>query len=175
MGGGNATAVGRWRHPWRQMTAEDAGAVERIGAHIHPDLPEDEAIILERLRLYPQGCRVLEVDGRIAAYVVSRPWRDLQPPPLNTLLGALPQTPTTYYIHDLALLSQARGTGAASAVVEDLLAHAAALGVADFSLIAVANSADFWRRFGFEVVADPKLDPNLRSYDEAARFMVRPL
>jgi hypothetical protein len=34
---------------------------------------------------------------------------------------------------------------------------------------------EFWRRHGFAVVSRPTLAEKLRSYDEAARFMVRPL
>jgi hypothetical protein len=41
------------------------------------------------------------------------------------------------------------------------------------SLIAVNGSADLWTRYGFKAVVDPALEPKLRSYDAAARFMVR--
>ena len=41
------------------------------------------------------------------------------------------------------------------------------------SLIAVNGSTDLWTRYGFQVVVDPALEPKLRSYDAAARFMVR--
>ena len=43
------------------------------------------------------------------------------------------------------------------------------------SLVAVNASAPFWSRFGFEIVSEPALDAKLKSYDDAARFMVRTL
>jgi N-acetylglutamate synthase-like GNAT family acetyltransferase len=92
---------------------------------------------------------------------------------LNSLLGALPVSPTTYYIHDIALLPEARGTGAAKSVIAQLIVQARALGLPNLSLIAVNDSVAFWQRHGFVPTPDPALDKKLRSYDESARFMVR--
>src|SRR3990170_3814523 len=52
-------------------------------------------------------------------------------------------------IHDLALLPDARGVGAASSMVERLLAHACSAGFPNSSLVAVKESPGFWRRHGF--------------------------
>ena len=76
-------------------------------------------------------------------------------------------------LHDIALLPQARGTGAAKAVIALLADRAMASGLPNLSLIAVNDSASFWQRHGFAVTPDPALDKKLRSYDESARFMVR--
>jgi len=94
---------------------------------------------------------------------------------LNMKLGALPERPTTYYIHDVALLPETRGTGAGSAIVEAVIAHAAETGVANASLVAVNSSVPFWSRFGFEVADEPALAAKLLTYDADARFMVRRL
>jgi ribosomal protein S18 acetylase RimI-like enzyme len=160
---------------WRAMTNVDLLHVLHIAAQVHTAYPEDEAVFAERLRLYPAGCRVLEVEGRVAGYVISHPWRLYEPPALNSLLGSLPESPDTYYLHDLVLLPEARGTGAGSAIVETLADHAHTEAFATLSLVAVHDSVEFWRRHGFAVVSRPTLAEKLRSYDEAARFMVRPL
>jgi len=157
---------------WRPMTPGDYPAVSAIADRVHVAYPEDAGIFVERQRLYPAGCAVLEHDGIAVAYAVTHPWRYAEPPALNTKLGALPEHPTTYYVHDIALLPEARGGGAAKAIVEAMLAHAAETGLANVSLVAVNNSQDFWRRFGFEVVAEPSLETKLKSYDDDARFMV---
>ncbi len=100
------------------MTRADTPGLMSIAAVAHPSYPENEAVFAERLFLFPAGCRALVgVDGRLHGYVVSHPWRDATPVPLNTLLAALPPQPTTLYLHDLALLPTARGTGAADEVV----------------------------------------------------------
>lgn len=160
---------------WRAMTPDDIGDVARIGNQIHLDYPEDHAIFAERQRLYPDGCKMLTMGGRPVGYILTHPWHYLSPPTLNTPLGAIPAEPTTYYIHDIAMLPETRGTGAGSVVVLELLAHAAARGFSNASLIAVKESPAFWRKHGFALVTDPKLTAKLGTYDDAARYMVKPL
>ncbi len=151
----------------------DLPHVAIVAARVHAAYPEDAAVFAERLRLYPAGCLVCESGGRLAGYVLSHPWADRAAPALNSLLGALPASPATYYIHDLALLPAARGAGAGSAIVAALVAQARAEKLATLSLVAVHGSEEFWRRHGFAAVADAALADTLRSYDESARFMMR--
>jgi len=160
---------------WRAMAAADLPAVNALAARIHPSFPEDAAVFAERLRLYPDGCRVFERGNGIAAYVVSHPWLHAEPPALNSLLGELPATPTTYYIHDLALAPEVRGSGAAADIVAWLAAHALASGLSGIALIAVNGSAGFWQRQGFTEMQNPGFDAKLRSYGDDARFMTRGL
>jgi ribosomal protein S18 acetylase RimI-like enzyme len=160
---------------WRPMRPDDLPAFAAIADRVNAAYPEDPEIFAERLRLWPSGCWVYESDGKLIAYVLSHPAQAFAPPPLNSLLGALPEPPTTYYIHDLALLPETRGQGAGSAIVRLLLDGARQSGCPDVSLVAVNDSAGFWGRHGFQTVSVPALDAKLRSYDEDARFMVRPL
>jgi len=160
---------------WRPITPADDPAVIAIGNRVHLAYPEDPAVFMERHRLYPAGCAVFESDGEIQAYALTHPWIYAEPPALNAMLGALPVRPTTYYIHDIALLPETRGSGAGRAIVEAVLAHAGETGMTNVSLVAVNNSQAFWKRFGFEVVAEEKLAAKLKSYDDDARFMVRRL
>lgn len=43
------------------------------------------------------------------------------------------------------------------------------------ALVAVGNSAGFWRRHGFHEAHDEALARRLASYDDAARYMIRDL
>ena len=160
---------------WRQMTAADLQAVSELAAAIHPDFPEDDAVFVERLWLYPAGCHVLAREDALAAYVVSHPWIARQPPALNDLLGALPDKPSTYYIHDLALAPAARGSGAGGTIVTQLAALARSEALPTMSLVAVNGSERFWQRQGFAATAVPELATKLRSYSDDACFMVRTL
>jgi len=155
------------------MTTLDLPLVETIAAQVHPGFPEDLAVLAERQRLYPSGARLLELGGRPSGYILSHPWQFKALPALNSLLGALPKAPSTYYLHDLALLPAARGTGAAGIVVRDLIAHAQRQHFANMSLVAVNGSIPFWQKHGFAVVDAPELESKLMSYEGAARFMVR--
>jgi len=158
---------------WRPMRAADLPAVVAIAQTIHTDYPEEEAVFAERLCLYPAGCHVLETSAGIGGYVISHPWIACAPPLLDTMLGALPPQPDTFYIHDLVLRPEARGGGAAGQIVALLAAHAASLGLPGMALIAVGASPSFWERQGFS--AQPLPGPKLTSYGASARYMVRPL
>ena len=152
------------------MTPTDLPAVQATAQQVHPDYFERPEVFAERLALHPAGCRVL-VDSldEVIGYVVSHPWRFGDPPALDTLLQALPAQADTYYLHDLALLPAARGTGAASRVIEEIRAHGAAW--PRLSLVAVNASVPFWQRHGFEVVTVPGLAERLAGYDATAVFM----
>ena len=41
---------------WRPMTTTDTASVSAIADRVHASYPEDDAVFLERLRLYPEGC-----------------------------------------------------------------------------------------------------------------------
>ncbi len=158
------------------MTVADLPAICALSATIHQAYPEDDEIFAERLRLYPDGCHVYSVAQKIAAYVVSHPWRAFDAPPLNSLLRRLPAAPSTYYIHDLALAPQTRGTGAATWIVRRLADHAIVKEFPAMSLVAVNGSSGFWKRQGFAQADVPALAEKLRSYcDDGAQFMVRDL
>jgi GNAT superfamily N-acetyltransferase len=161
---------------WRAMSAADLAAVSRIAAAVHPDFPEDDAVFAERRDLCPEGCHVLvrgeaDLGGALAGYVLSHPWMSGSCPPLNVRLGALPDAPDTFYIHDLALLPVARGSGAAGAIIDHLRATARDTGFSRLGLVAVNNSTGFWRRQGFESVDGPELDAKLASYGAGSRYM----
>lgn len=160
---------------WRAMTTLDLPAVEAIAAEVHPSFPEDLVIFAERQRLYPEGTRLLELGGKASGYVLSHPWRYGQLPPLNSLLGIIPSDADTYYLHDLALLNAARGTGAAAMIVGDMLRHAKAIGLPSVSLVAVNGSIPFWHKHGFRVQNVPELTDKLQSYEDAAKLMTRRL
>lgn len=160
---------------WRGMAAGDLASVGGIAAMVHPAFPEDDAVFAERLALHPVGCRLLVVAGEPAGYVISHPWRSGSLPALNALLGSLPGDADVYYIHDLALLPAARGTGAGAAAVHDLKRHALSLGFTALSLVAVNNSAAFWTRQGFGETPSGAVAEKLASYGDDARLMACPL
>ena len=160
---------------WRPMTAADLPAVLAVASVVHPDYPEDEAVFAERLRLFPDGALVLDGPPGLCGYVVGHPWPRAAPPALNSLLGGLPAQAGCFYIHDLALLPEARGSGAGRAVVARLGEIAAQAGLPCLALVAIAGSLGFWQRQGFHAVHDLALAAKLASYDDAARYMERAL
>jgi GNAT superfamily N-acetyltransferase len=159
---------------WSSMTSSDLVEVNDIAGRVHVDHPEDAAVFAERLELYPAGCFSLRHTDKLVGYVISHPWHRQSPPPLNTLLLQMPVAASTYYIHDIALLPEARGSGMASVIVPALVDAAKSQSLPSLSLVAVNQSVVFWERHKFRVLVDGQLDEKLRSYEDA-RFMVRDL
>jgi len=156
---------------WRPMDAADVPQVSAIAAKVHPGFFEDDAVFAERRILAPEGCWICEGNDGALGYVLSHPWTLAAPPALNSPLESLPGAPDTFYIHDLALLPAARGTGAAGKIIKTLIGAAAPYPT--MSLVAVNGSIPFWSRFGFAVAERPDLAGKLSSYDASARLMVR--
>lgn len=154
---------------WRAMARRDLGSVVRIADRVHVDYPERPEIIAEKLTLYPDGCLILDSPDGAIGYVLAHPWHRSAPPKLDHPLGAIPADAGTYYLHDLALLPEARGTGAGRAAVGLIVAQARRAGFADISLIAVGNSVPFWSAQGFR----PATDGPDRPYGPASLFMRR--
>jgi ribosomal protein S18 acetylase RimI-like enzyme len=138
----------------RPMRPDDLPALDGIAAEAHPDYPEDADVCAERLKLYPQGCFVVE-GAEILGYAISHPWTHGAPPPLNSILGALPAQPTTYYLHDVALRRSAHGRGLAKILIEQIVATAKAEGFRNLSLVSVNGSVAFWTKIGFRPTTTP--------------------
>ena len=160
---------------WRAMSGYDLEAVSAIAAKVHPGFFEADAVLAEKHSLYRNGCYILEVAEKPAGYVLSHPFTRGALPALNTLIGALPEKPDTFYIHDLALLPLTRGVGAAGQIVAALTKHAEVMGFPSLSLVAVNGSLPFWEKQGFAAEDRPELQEKLAAYEEAARYMVKPL
>ncbi|UVF18268.1 GNAT family N-acetyltransferase [Microvirga terrae] len=160
---------------WRLMTPEDLAQVQVLADMIHVDHPEDRAVLAERQRLYPTGCFMLTEDEHAIGYAFTHPWHLGEPPRLNRMLGELPSSPTTYYIHDVALLPTARGRGYAAQVTDRLIAHAREAGFDNLSLVAVNKSQTFWEKAGFRVLAAEGLKAKLASYGPDAALMMHRL
>ncbi|MEE8629955.1 MULTISPECIES: GNAT family N-acetyltransferase [Methylobacterium] len=157
---------------WRAMRVSDLPAASAVAARVHPGYPEDDAVMAERLRLCPEGCLALAGPGDLpVGYAVGHPWRSGSVPDLDTLLGALPVAAGAWCIHDVALLPEARGHGAAGEVVGLMLGEAARRGLPEAVLVAVGDAAGFWQRHGFRPV--PIAAP--AGYGAGATVMVRSL
>lgn len=155
---------------WRPMRAGDLPDVERISAIVHPGYPEREAVPAERLRLFPAGCLIAPPSGAAIGYAIAHPGIIGQPPALDTLLGVLPDGADCLYIHDVALLPDARGLRLGAAVTAILAVVAKSYGFERLALTAVNNSSDFWSRQGFR--ATP-MEKSMTSYGDDAIYMVR--
>lgn len=160
---------------WRPARASDLPAISAIAARIHPDLPESPEVLAEKMRLYPDGCRVLVADDEIAGYGLSHPWRQHRIPPLDGLLARLPDDADCLYVHDVALRLDFRG-GVVRPYIAEIEELARASGIATLALVSVYATRPLRQRLGFRpVTADAELRAKLASYGEGATYMLRDL
>lgn len=156
------------------MTAADLPGVHGLSMRVHPDHPERAEVLAEKLALFLAGCFALAGRAGIAGYCFSHPWTKGEVPALDTLIGALPQRPTAYFIHDLTIDGSLRGTGHGRAVVLLLFAAAQATGLAHLTLVAVNDRWPFWEAAGFVRVADAAMQDMVRGkYGPGAVLMER--
>ena len=161
---------------WRPMRAEDVDGVVAVAAAAFPDHFERRECFAERFALFPQGCFALATGQEVTGYLIAYPWPLGAIPPLDSLLGLLPEARDTWYLHDLALHPAMRGQGHARPIVERLVQVAQSAGVQRIALVSVNDSVRFWRGLGFAPVAgDAALTRKLESYGDAARYMIREL
>lgn len=153
------------------MLPTDVAAAHALSDIVHPGYPEDRAVFEERLHLYPAGCYVLASGDALKGYALSHPYVKDSAPALNTLLGALPESCDAYYIHDIAILPEARSGNAGKAIVMFVKAHARVAGFDTICLVAVNNSAPFWERHGFVAREVDGMRGKLGSYGAGAVYM----
>lgn len=161
---------------WEQARLNDLAAIFKIAAKVHPDYPEEWSVFFDRLSVFQKGCFIYRDGGQALAYLISHPWQLYSPPALNRMIGRLPRPSDTYYIHDLALLPEARGQGITRPLVETLVKTAQQHGLNNLSLTAVNGSTSFWNQYGFRSVnCNEPLQRKLESYGEDVCYMVREL
>jgi GNAT superfamily N-acetyltransferase len=160
---------------WRPMTEADLDAVAAIARIGFPNHFEDRPMFANRLALAPEGCFVLEVDGRVLGYLIAYPWLAEASPPLNTLIKAIPDDAAVVYLHDLCLHPDARGLKATGEIIERLADQARSQGWPAIALVAVNDAAGFWARHGFQARDSEAISRKLATYGADACYMVRPL
>lgn len=161
---------------WRPMTPDDIDGVVTVARLSFPDHFEARACFAERQALAPEGCFVLSDEaGTVMGYLMAYPWQRNSAPPLDSLIGAVPEDAEVVYLHDLALHPDTRGGGHTRLIVERLAEQAKAAGWREIALVAVNEATAFWQRNGFVVQNPPGMAEKLASYGDDARYMIRAL
>jgi GNAT superfamily N-acetyltransferase len=160
---------------WRPATAAVLCDIQKISDEIHVGLRERPDVFEEKFNLFPHGCFVLMKCEEVVGYSVSYPWLLKCIPRLNEFVGSLPRSPQCLFIHDVVVLQQARGHGAAGVLIALVAKLAADQGIPNLALVSVYNTYSLWTRFGFEIVPSAGLTDKLESYGDTAQYMVRRL
>ena len=159
------------------MTSGDIPAVSELSDRIHIKYPERQEILEEKFALFPKGCFTLKDAGNsVVGYCFSHPWIEGAPPSLDTFLERLPENPSSYFIHDLALDPSMQRRNLAGTLVPRIISVANGIPVPGITLVAVNGSEPFWSRMGFRTTDNPAFQASTRKkYGESAVHMQRNL
>ncbi len=156
---------------WRAATPKEWSAIGAIADEVHPLLPERPEVFAEKFRLFRQGCLVLMRRERVVGYGIFHPWTLDDAPRLDAFLNELPSEPQCIFIHDVALLAQARGRGAAGELVRMASTISLRRELRALALVSVYGTHRVWAKYGFEIRDAPALAPALARYGADARYM----
>ncbi|MDX3775650.1 GNAT family N-acetyltransferase [Chromatiaceae bacterium AAb-1] len=158
----------------RAMTIADIAGVDQIQRQCYTELePESVQSLSAKLRASPGSCFIAESALGMQGYIIAIPWLQGQVPPLNAADCVLPAEPDCLYLHDLAVAPAARGSGAATLLVQQVLAVASNQTVSAVGLVAVQGSVPYWQRYGFAVYPpDRALTAKLATYGRNIHYMV---
>ena len=158
------------------MRTSDLCRVKALSEIIHVNYPERLVIFAEKLRLFPEGCFVLTAADVVDGYCFSHPWTGGVPPKLDSLLYSLPKPPTTYFIHDIALIESRRRKGFAGMLLGQLDSVARELAFNLLTLVSVNGTESYWLSQGFqEWDVDGSHDYLEAEYGAGAVLMCRPV
>jgi GNAT superfamily N-acetyltransferase len=118
-------------------------------------LHEAEEVFASRRKIFKRGCLGCFEHDRLLAYVFCHPWVFDSIVPLGKKLSFIPESPTCLYIHDLAVIPEARHRGLATELLKAVFAIADGLNLKKYCLVAVQGSEEFWIKhgfFGFETI-----------------------
>ncbi|MBS0348565.1 MAG: GNAT family N-acetyltransferase [Proteobacteria bacterium] len=152
----------------------DLDAIMLIQARCYTAIvPESSRSMGAKLVAAPDSCFVASLGSAApVAYLLALPWHFDDPPHLDEQGCQPPVDADTLYLHDLAVAPEARGSGAAEALVAAFMAALAASRLERASLIAIQGSAGWWARHGFAPVAmTPALAERLAGYGSDACYM----
>jgi GNAT superfamily N-acetyltransferase len=145
-------------HLIRGITEADWPEVVALEAEAYADtaLTEGEAAL--RSRASAGLCFVLDLDGRIAGYVLALPYPRFSCPGLGRPEPAVHRS-SNLHLHDLVISEPLRRRGLGTRLVRHLTDVALARGFETMSLIAVAGKESFWRACGYLADQEVRLPP----------------
>lgn len=158
---------------WRPAKEIDVDAICAIDRRTHRELSERPEVHAEKIALFGEGCSILADGPSRLGYAIAYPWRLDDVPAMDVLLGALPGAPDCIFIHDVALLPEARGRGAGKAFVQRAAALARALDLQWLALVSVHGTHPLWGGMGFVVTEAFRFSEALKPYGPTARHMRR--
>ena len=159
----------------RPATVNDADGYVCIESDAYPPgFQESSEAFLAKLRVFPSGCKIVDVAGESVAFLISHPWTYENPPKLNLEAFGLPLWPDVFFIHSVTVKKAYQKRGIGSALAKEAIALGRSHGFSSFTLISVQHSTSFWQKLSFKQVESfpQSVCQVLDGYGSSATFMV---
>lgn len=158
----------------RRLEPGDLPAALAIQSETYPvSLIEDEQAFASRLDLAASYCLAATREGELVGYLLAHGWPRQAPSAVGAVV-AQSGVNEVLFIHDLAVSSAGRGSGAGRTLIARAFELAARDGLPTAELIAVKGAASYWRKLGFVEAAVPlELAEKIATYGHDARWMTR--
>ncbi|MFF6958219.1 GNAT family N-acetyltransferase [Streptomyces sp. NPDC008317] len=146
---------------WADLVALEAAAYTSLG------LSEGRAALESKAWASPTTCFVLDVEQRLAGYLLALPYPVSQAPDLARGEEVVFRS-RNLHVHDLVIAEDLRGRGLGKRLLHHLTGRALRQGYEQMSLVAVGGSHTFWAANGF--VAQKEV-VNSESYGAGSVYM----
>jgi GNAT superfamily N-acetyltransferase len=161
------------------MTLEDIEDVSKVQKETFTqDLCELHSVLLNRFETFGQYFHVAKNGEELIGYMIAFPWKSGETPVNNQNFPKMIPTPDCFFIHDITLLPAARGTGLARSMIEKACETGRLLGFKTISLVAVAQSGNYWDKNNFLEYMDISIEKKnalIANYGKGSRLMQKTL
>jgi len=153
----------------RTIKESDWDAIMQIqsdayASHLHEEL----TVLQSKWIASPASCSVFNnTDDCVLGYLLAHPWQGNQAPKLGEAV-VMDTGYSEVYLHDLAILADARGLSIASQLINHFIIAMQSLGCQRVLLTAVQDSAPFWQQYGFSCLEHISV---CSSYGQGAKLM----
>lgn len=157
----------------RPLAAADLTAAAAIQNEVYLPLYREAADILgSRILVAPGFCWGAFEGEALIAYILSHPWPAGSPPAIGIHLPTPPEG-DNWFIHDLAIAPQARGSGLGRVLAGRAAQAAKDAGLTRGDLVAVQGASSFWSRLGYAAPTEipEALASKVAAYGDDARYM----
>lgn len=133
--------------------------------------PESDRSFINKIKQSPNTCWGIFDNGSLTAYLIAIPWRTGMPLSLDQM-DVTCTNPNCLYLHDLAVLREMRGTGAAQTLLKSFFEALHTSRFCRAALVAIQGSKPYWERQGFSVqTSSNAINEKLASYGSEAFYM----
>lgn len=160
----------------KPLTLDDLEAVLSIqSACYDPFFHESAAAFRAKLEASPDTHWLCRREGRPLGYLVTLPVAEGKLPALDADVVVTVDPPEWLYVHDLAVLAEARSLGLGKRFMAEAERVAREKGLRGLALVAVQGAEGYWAKAGFRAkqAVSPALAGKLASFGEGAVYMER--